>query len=368
MQSSLSLRRLRGEQGLSSLYSDWLQLMGSITRQCFYHHPAWFRAFYHRGAGADDGVELCAVYRDDALIAVLPLTCTRHAGGFVRASLAQGEGLYMPDCAITDTEDKAALWQFLRRSMRWDVFSVRDTLATSTIAQCLALENRFTRVAQAGGRCAVVDIIPHQATLRALKKKFRGNLNNAKHRLARQDEVEFLRITAPNELDAAFAAFVELEQSGWKGKLENTKENYTAPAAIALKHSKLNFYRTVVHEFGRCGAVEICLLRVNGKTIGGQILLCLNHVSYLLKTAYDEDAREFSPGHLLIDHTLERYSRGGQIRELNLISDYDWFRPWNPRYVPYLSVHDFSRTVGGLLGSTIYRTTRSIRELERTTA
>ncbi len=340
--------------------------MGSIARQSFYHHPAWFSAFFARRPGGNEDVELCAIYRGDSLIAVLPLTWTRYGGGFVRASLAQGECLYMPDCAIADSEDKAALWQFLRRSMGWDVFSVRETLATSTIAQCMALENRFTRVTRPSGRCAVIDIIPHDAALRALKKKFRGNLNNARHRLAAQDQVEFLRITATDELDGAFADFVELEQSGWKGNIERPRKNHTTPAAIGLKQTKLNFYQAVVREFGRCGAIEICLLRVKGRTVGGQILLCLNNVSYLLKTAFDEGAREFSPGHLLVDHTLERYSRGGKVRELNLISDYDWFRPWNPRYVDYLSVHDFRHGVGGLLGSALYRSTRPIRELERT--
>ena len=57
----------------------------------------------------------------------------------------------------------------------------------------------------------------------------------------------------------------------------------------------------------------------------------------------------------------------GRIKELNLISDYEWFSPWNLRYVDFLSVKDFSGTVSGLVAGAVYRNSRSIGEVERTT-
>ncbi len=367
MAVSLSIRRYQGERGLRSLYDPWTDLMTAIKRQGFFQHPAWFRAFFARPSSTPDALEFCAVYRGPSLVAVLPLIWTRRAAArLAEASLAGGEGLYMPDWAIADREDKARIWGLLRRELGWDVFSVRDTLESSSIAECLATETRFTRVVTRGSRCAVLDIMPYADALGALKKKFRGNLNNARHRLERQEQVEFLRITNPAEVDWAFTEFVAVEQSGWKGNPARKRDNYPAPAAIALKESKLKFYGNVVQQFALLGALEIYLLRVNGKTIGGQILIVLNDVSYLLKTAFDEDAREFSPGHLLLEFAYRCYADEGRITELNMISDYDWFKNWNPRYLDYVSIKDFNFTVSGVLGSALYRAKRSVYEPQRT--
>ena len=107
----------------------------------------------------------------------------------------------------------------------------------------------------------------------------------------------------------------------------------------------------MVREFGLLNAAEIYLLRVQGKTIGAQINVLLGDTSFLLKTAYDETLTGLSPGHLLIDFAYQCYAEEGQIKTLNLISDYEWFRHWNPRYLNYVTLRAYSRTPLGFIGA-----------------
>jgi len=137
--------------------------------------------------------------------------------------------------------------------------------------------------------------------------------------------------------------------SGWKGKKENNKERYPAPAAIGLKKSKYRFYKNLVNEFAKIKSTEICFLKVDGRTIGAQILILLGETSYLLKTAFDESAKGYSPGHLMIDFALRRYSPEETIKSMCLITDYDWFKYWNPRYVNYTTIRDCNATIAGQL-------------------
>jgi CelD/BcsL family acetyltransferase involved in cellulose biosynthesis len=169
----------------------------------------------------------------------------------------------------------------------------------------------------------MVDIIDYDDAIKGLRKKFRGNLNNAKNRLAAQQNVEFRRVTDSREVEG-------------------------------LRKSKYLFYKNVIRELSKTDSVEINLLKVNGKTVGAQIYAVLSDRSFLLKTAFSEDSREFSPGHVLLDAAYRRYAQTDIIKQMCLISDYDWFKYWNPRYVNYLNIKAFRNTVRGRIASKAY--------------
>lgn len=368
MNRAVSVRQVHGHSGFTTIYDDWFELMGSVSKQCFYQHPAWFRAYFERPDYEDDIYFRCVFYGEQ-LVAICPMVFRRPYGNVIReAALPSHDSLYMPDMVIADSASPHEVWGRLsapdkRKGIeRWDLFSANSVLENSTISRALHSLSDDAVYESRRGRCAIVDIVDYDDAIRNMRKKFRGNLNNAKNRLAAQASVDFSCITQPNEVDSAFEEFVALEQSGWKGNPEKKRADYPNPAAIGLKRSKYLFYKNVVREFSKIDSLEIYLLKVNGKTVGAQIYTVLNQSAYLLKTAFDEDSKKFSPGHVLLDFVYKRYSQEGEINQICLITDYEWFKYWNPRYFHYVNIKAFSATPLGQMASLAYSTLRKRKQ------
>ena len=77
-----------------------------------------------------------------------------------------------------------------------------------------------------------------------------------------------------------------------------------------------------------------------------------------LKTAFDEDSGRYSPGHVLLDYAYRRYAESGMIKKMCLITDYDWVSNWNPRYLEYLDMRAFKKTLRGRVASAAYSALR----------
>jgi CelD/BcsL family acetyltransferase involved in cellulose biosynthesis len=360
LSQAFSVQQFKGKEGYAEIHSDWSELMRSVTAQCFYHHPAWFYAYFEQPTYEDDIYFRC-VFEGASLIAVCPLVFDNRYGNVIReGALPNYDSLYMPDIAVADSADLSAVWEKLSAPDekelfgKWDFFNARSVLENSTIVRSLRASTKDVIFESTVSRCAMVDIIDYDDAIKGLRKKFRGNLNNAKNRLAAQQNVEFRRVTDSREVESAYDEFVALEQSGWKGDTKSKKSGYPAPAAIGLRKSKYLFYKNVIRELSKTDSVEINLLKVNGKTVGAQIYAVLSDRSFLLKTAFSEDSREFSPGHVLLDAAYRRYAQTDIIKQMCLISDYDWFKYWNPRYVNYLNIKAFRNTVRGRIASKAY--------------
>jgi CelD/BcsL family acetyltransferase involved in cellulose biosynthesis len=332
LSQALSVQQFEGKEGYAKICGDWRELMRSISSQYLSHHPAWFHAFFDRPT-YDENICFRCVFEGTRLIAVCPMVFKHRFGRVLcEAVVPAHETLSMPDMAIADSADPYAVWQKLSAPNQstgvktWDRFTALSVLETSTIASSLRAATDNVIFESNVGRCAVIDIVDYDEAMKNLRKKFRGNLNNAKNRLAAQKSVEFLRVI----------------------------HGYPAPAAIGLRKSKYLFYKNVIRELSKTDSVEINLLKVNGKTVGAQIYAVLSDRSFLLKTAFSEDSREFSPGHVLLDAAYRRYAQTDIIKQMCLISDYDWFKYWNPRYVNYLNIKAFRNTVRGRIASKAY--------------
>ena len=354
--ANLNSKLYRGKAGLDAVFPDWERLMGGIRRQSFYHHPYWFRAFFETSPDDADRIHFACIYRGADLKAVFPVTVDAdRVDGLVVVDLPFDDELYMADCAIADGEDGAEIYGCFRHALagvtggRWDVYRARDVLRDGQLGAAMLARRGFSQTVYTEKLCAEIPIHDYDAAIRSLKKKFRGNLNNARSKLSRAGDAEFAVDSSPDGVARRFDSFVDLEMSGWKGNRDARLEGRSRPSAIGLKPRKLNFYRRVIEQFANSGCVEISNLILDGKLIGAQICLLLNDTSYLLKVAYDEDAGRYSPGQLLIDYAYRRYAEEGRIRRYNLITDYQWFEGWNPEYRDYLVIRDFNLTFRGIV-------------------
>jgi CelD/BcsL family acetyltransferase involved in cellulose biosynthesis len=340
--------------GLDAIIGDWEVLMGRISRQSFYHHPYWFRAYLEAYPDMGDRLYFAAVYRGSTLVGVFPTTWHRaNDGGLMIAELPFGGELYQADCAIADEESGSEVYACYRRSLRkttggrWDIYKARDILRDGHLGKAVLGSKRLRHTVYTEKRCAEIPIGDYDEAIRSLKKKFRGNLNNARSKLTRAGEARFEVERSAAGVGRVFEDFVELEMSGWKGDTDNRRDKYPMPSAIGLKPGKRKFYTNVIRQFADAGCAEISSLSLDDKLIGAQVCLLLNDTSYLVKVAYNENAGKFSPGQLLLDYAYRRYAEEGRIKYYNLITDYHWFEGWNPTYREYVVFRDFNSTVRG---------------------
>ncbi|MGI9201699.1 MAG: GNAT family N-acetyltransferase [Woeseiaceae bacterium] len=91
-------------------------------------------------------------------------------------------------------------------------------LESSATANCIGQVAARRSVESNADRCTFIDIINYDDAFKALKKKVRGNLNNARNRMEAQGSFEFSTITDSDDMDWAYEHFVELEMSDWKEK------------------------------------------------------------------------------------------------------------------------------------------------------
>ena len=352
----LRLQCHRGQQGLDDIFDAWQGLMGRIEQQSFYQDPRWFRAYMKAHPQLGERLTFSCVYRGQRLVAVFPTASTRNSTtGTVMADLPVGDELYMADCAIADGENGSAIYAFYRKSLKtitgriWDVYRARNVLRDSQMGRAVLGLGGFFRTVLTQQRCAVIPIGDYPVMISKLTKNFRGNLRKAKNRIDRAGDVQFVVERSPERVRKMFEAFIDLEMSGWKGDPSKLRQAYTLPSAIGLNRSKRSFYTSIVEEFSASGSIEICSLLLDGKLIASQLCLLLNSTCFIMKITYDESASRYSPGHLLIDHTIQRYSEEGRIKQCNLITDFAWHKSWNPTYLEYVVFRDFNATLRGTL-------------------
>ena len=360
-ESALHIDLHHGYAGLLALKEEWLTLLSGLSQFNLYQHPAWFQAHFEgrndpeQSHQVDADIAFFAAYRKSQLVGVFPTQWRRRSGLLRHAGLPHAQGMSRTDCCVSEAEDRAALWQQVWQQVanrNWDVYVVAGDGITADAHMFECMDNTppgQREISPIGLRCGFLDVKPYAEIQAGLKKKFRSNLRRAQTQLDKLGSASFEVHRAGDSLLSAFDAFVALEMAGWKGSATSAKQGYNAGAAIGLYEWKHRFYQTLVSELGAHGCAEVCLLRVDERIIGGQISFPLGDTFYIMKTAYDESARSVSAGHLMIANTLQRCSEA-RFRQINLVSDYDWVRGWNPRYESYYRIDQFNHTLRGRVG------------------
>ncbi|HEX5801443.1 MAG TPA: GNAT family N-acetyltransferase, partial [Azospira sp.] len=173
---------------------------------------------------------------------------------------------------------------------------------------------------------------------------FARNLRRQARKLEQQGTVTMTLARHGDELDAAFADFLRLEASGWKGAAGKL-------SAIALHPRLLDFYQTLKNRFAANEACLISLLKLDDKVIAAQFCLRAGDTLYLQKIAYDEAWRAEAPGNQLLHRLLEHCCADPEIRRLSLVTGPAWaVGRWNPECQPVWEILVFRRSLRGVCG------------------
>ncbi|WP_288588586.1 GNAT family N-acetyltransferase [uncultured Methylobacterium sp.] len=121
----------------------------------------------------------------------------------------------------------------------------------------------------------------------------KGRLKDLRRRRRRLEEAGLLTVEAvgpDGDLAGAVAEFLALEKRGWKGR---------AGTALACRPQTAAFARDVFRAGDGPVTARADLLRLDGRVVAASLALVCGGTAMLLKTAYDEDLRQFAPGVVL---------------------------------------------------------------------
>ena len=145
------------------------------------------------------------------------------------------------------------------------------------------------------------DLTPADYLARSLSTKKRKELRRQQRRLAEEGDLRFERRSDGNDIRAWAAAFMALEQSGWKGR---------GGSALACDPAMAQTFADALGGAARRGKLERLTLWLDGKPIAMLANFIAAPGAFSYKTAFDEAYSRFSPGVLLQQHNLDILDRG----------------------------------------------------------
>jgi CelD/BcsL family acetyltransferase involved in cellulose biosynthesis len=121
------------------------------------------------------------------------------------------------------------------------------------------------------------------------------------------------------ELEPLLAEAYRVEEAGWKG---------AAGSALALDPMRGAFYRRYAAIACEQGILRLCFLRIDGQAVAMQFAVECNDRFWLLKIGHDDKFARFSPGTLLMLHTVKYAALRGLASYEFLGSVDSWTQNW----------------------------------------
>lgn len=137
---------------------------------------------------------------------------------------------------------------------------------------------------------------------RGRPKKLRQNIRRYQSRMKRAElKRKIEKLTCSSQMRLALERFGNLESSGWKGR---------AGTAVNINNVQGAFYRDMLEKYAETGQAKVYEFYLDDTLASSRLILCGPNIKIALKTAYNENARQYSPGRMLLYETLT-----GEIQE-----------------------------------------------------
>lgn len=143
------------------------------------------------------------------------------------------------------------------------------------------------------------DATTYQA--RAVGGKHRKEVRRQRKRLGELGNLEFVEMTAGDDLDAWMGEFLAIEGGGWKGR---------EGSALGSKEADARYFQEMIRACHAAGKLAMTAVRLDGRPVAMQVMLRAGRGAYAFKLGYDESFARFSPGVLLELDMVERVAGG----------------------------------------------------------
>jgi CelD/BcsL family acetyltransferase involved in cellulose biosynthesis len=323
-----------GLELFTQLGDEWREFLGRVQNDSPYWRPEWILAAL-RAYSPHAKVVVVTVRRRGCLCAILPLLEER--GKFaglparkLRAPLTTvGVGIDIP-CAVSESnlpagreEAIALIWNALKARKHWDVLELPSVLEGAAVERLSALAEKD---GHPSGNWTIPLIaffaIPQGPTAKKdLEKyprhpKLRSKVRQRETKLAALGSVRLLRTEKNGAND--LQRFYDMEASGWKGKEKS---------AIISDPRSHQFFDEVTREAEKSGHLCLYTLELDGKAIAAHIGFNYRGRYWAAKSTYDENYRDYAPGHLIVKAILQDCSERGVSEYVMGIRE-DWKMEW----------------------------------------
>jgi len=190
--------------------------------------------------------------------------------------------------------------------------------------------------------CGLDCSMPYDKLMARVPRHFRRVLALARNRLAPLRDVHYVTAREPDELQAEWRSFLEVEASGWKG---------ADSSAVRCMPGQAPFFLALAATLrGLADFCEITALYADGRCIASTFGTRTGSTYSMLKICYDEAYGRMSPGQLLLAKVIERCCGDPGIDLVDFVSDASWLRGWQILSVPVKLAY---LDIGGLRGRVI---------------
>ena len=321
---------VRGYRGGAELVDqfagEWRELaLEAVDDQPFFR-PEWIRAFLRKFCPRGR-VLLITVRIGGRLTLILPLveeiaTFSKIPVRRLRAPVNSTCGRFDAVCSAGPERERAiqSAWQFLREFEGWDLLQFRDSLGGSTVSRLAELARlegfRTAHVPDKPNPYIAIPSDPEHLEKMPQNSKLRSQLRQIRLRLREHGKLTFSRITTADR--EALERFYKLEASGWKAQR----------GSCVLNDGSRSFYNEVAEAAAREGYLSLYTLELNGILIAAHISFVHRDRCYSPKVAYNEDYKQFAPGHLIVAEIVRDCAARG-IRGFDITGqDQPWKMKW----------------------------------------
>ena len=341
----------RGKGGLQALAASWRRLQENLPDLGFIHYYGWYKSRLENTEPDPESIVFILVSEAERPIAIFPLqkVITRRFGLALRTWQ-----IYWPNdmgiCDFTFARESAGshmLEQLIaslneRNELAWDLLRLQDTLVDSCalyslrsarIPLSLSILHHYSKYV----RCDA----DYETVMGRLSGHFRRNVRRQAKKIAELGKVEYRFVSDFPQLEEAFKHFLHAEAASWKG-------DSGTGSAIQLHEDKVEFYRSLMHEFSTYNACSINLIIVDGRCIASQFCLTIGDTLYLLKIGYSEEHRALGPGNILLNELIQRCCTNKKIKKISFITGADWNDNWVPEILDVYESYVFNYTFFGI--------------------
>lgn len=337
-----SILEFRGRAGLERLEADWRRLYAQLPRRTSFLSFEVARAHVDHLMQAPDGLRCLALTdgrRVRAICALQPRT-DRVLGppigiwGVLWHVHGPQADVLCPDDEARRRLIAAVVAHVRRRPEGRRLLLIGSAPTSSGLWSGLGqLRRGGYRVVPKQSVNSLDCTMPFDEFRASLPKSFRHKRNTGARRLARLGGVRFETVTKEGDLDAAFATFLDVEASGWKGA-------QGTGTAIGCSSEKTAFFRDVAANLrGDEDYCEIASLHAEGRCIASAFCTRTGATYSCLKIGYDEAVARVSPGQHLVEKMIERCCQDPGIECFDMVSGAAWVHGWRPDTTPLQVVY-----------------------------
>jgi len=211
-----------------------------------------------------------------------------------------------------------------------DASAIRGALArlgwNALMIDLLGQDPEYSPVAALAGDAAAVSS-PHARTIKVQVEgtfdeywkgrsaSVRQNVGRRLRRLTEQGVAVRLEIVDDiGDMDRVVAEFGDLESRGWKG---------AAGTAVSADSPQGRFYSDVMKGFAARSGASAYILYFGDRIVGIRLSILSSSMLVNLKTTYDEELSEFSPGRLLLYLSLKSEFERRRVKVIEFYTNAD---------------------------------------------